>query len=705
MKSIIEAYKRVSGTTSEIITESASKAYLSITESTLSPYNKDFITGNLEPMSQVDDDTFDKIRSVLGDKKFTHFPLVDHGTDADADVVEHLKNHGYDIHDYKNGLASKKVTVGNPERGIPLREKVITQSIGSVLDKTNATPEVKKAFMNDPNRQSKDTSNHHVVITATPFGVGGMSTGTNWTSCMNMNTGMNAHYVSRDIEHGTHVAYMVHHNDETAFKHGEPSKPIARIALKPFKSDDGDTIFRPEGIAYGDHNNSFRAAVSKWAVDNYPAKSGETYVKHENLYDDDGHTYYKTRTEDEIEDALRNGKDIVDKHGLNVDHHLIDHGIDFIKKNLPNQRPIQDIISGKPNKTVNVENAVESMSTIGNLTTKHVIDLHNLAKNETSNYKGLFHYMARRHGKVFSTGLMNSFLQINDNRPTDAMLMSNKIPDHVIDSLSPDRLPLVQRSKIKDHHVDKVVDSYVNDESGSAYTMDNMAWAFKEKHIDRLVDYAITKKDAAGISKIGSSEFYTKEHQQKLVDSNPRRDSHVLMRTKHATFDDYIKLSRGFDEYKNRLLWNNIASNKNLPEHEYKKLAEHFQSRSDLPRNISEKIGNHIDYDKLASMTQDDKKPYTFNDVDHSEKYVDSLYEKAKRMTAENPDTNEYHDFMYAYATAIGNHANTITNGYRRADLHPEHFNRLLTRLYDDHYEAGIDKEYFQNTRNDLKYI
>lgn len=189
---------------------------------------------------------------------------------AHPDVKKHLEDNGYEISDYKGGYAKDK--------------HGRTVSIGKALNKTNASVDVKKAFENDPQRKgsTQAAKGLNIIISRHPHDVAGMSTNQGWTSCMNMKGGCNAHYLKHDVDEGTHVAYLVHHDDP------EGKKPLARIALKPFKSDDGHTILRPESAAYGDSDSSFSRTVSNWADKNFPMKPKTIYKKNSKVYHDSG---------------------------------------------------------------------------------------------------------------------------------------------------------------------------------------------------------------------------------------------------------------------------------------------------------------------------------------------------------------------------------------------------------------------------------
>ncbi len=197
------------------------------------------------------------------------------------EVKDHLEKFGYKIPssaEYHAGYAVDKYNR-------------IT-SIGKALKRTKAEPSVVGAFENDPNRAASNKKKLAIAYTWEPKHVASMSTGRGWTSCMNMDEGMNRHYLEHDIAHGTHVAYLIHDDDHKI------DSPLARIALKPFKSEDGEhTILRPETTTYGTAKDSFGQHVSDWAETHFPAKPDVEYRKPNDLYNDSYSTYIKHRPE------------------------------------------------------------------------------------------------------------------------------------------------------------------------------------------------------------------------------------------------------------------------------------------------------------------------------------------------------------------------------------------------------------------------
>lgn len=224
------------------------------------------------------------------------------------DVEDHLEKHGYKIKDYKSGLATDS-------HGRDMK-------IGRVLEKTKAEDKVKQAFANDPSRAaSTKEGNLKVVISKHPHDVAGMSTDRGWTSCMNMDDGSNAHYLKADVKNGTHAAYLVNKDDN------DIKKPLARIALKPYHSSDGDhTVLRPEESGYGTGDSAFHHTVKQFAEKHYPTKHA-AYYKDKDVYDDDGYSVlYNEKTSDaDLHKALKSHSEAHRRDALNHPNIKIEH--------------------------------------------------------------------------------------------------------------------------------------------------------------------------------------------------------------------------------------------------------------------------------------------------------------------------------------------------------------------------------------------
>lgn len=129
-----------------------------------------------------------------------------------------------------------------------------------------------------------DIEDFAVVISRDAQHLGEMSTGQRWRSCM-ASDGVNYHYVPRDIQAGTLVAYLVHKDDTDA------RWPIMRQLIKPFVNDAGEAILVPARVYGGlgaDSSlirNAFTETTQKFAATHNAGMSG-TFRMKENLYAD-----------------------------------------------------------------------------------------------------------------------------------------------------------------------------------------------------------------------------------------------------------------------------------------------------------------------------------------------------------------------------------------------------------------------------------
>lgn len=195
----------------------------------------------------------------------------DRSVPAPEHIANHLKEHGYEVHDYLNGRAKDK-------HGREVK-------LGKALRQTKAPAEYIDHFNADPKRNAARLHGDlHVVVSRHPYDVAGMSTNRGWTSCMDMDGCHDEQrHLKHDVHEGTHVAYLVRKGDHNI------ENPVARIALKPHTSLDGThTVLRPEDRTYGGAASSFGHTVNKWATENFPLNKGHVYTKNTKIYDDAG---------------------------------------------------------------------------------------------------------------------------------------------------------------------------------------------------------------------------------------------------------------------------------------------------------------------------------------------------------------------------------------------------------------------------------
>lgn len=573
-----------------------------------------------EHQAEVDPETRDKIDTAMGGKSFVTFPLESGGAEADVDVVDHLTKHGWDVADYKAGMASRKAQVGDPSRGIPMREKTLQKRISQVLEETSAPDYIKQSYQHDPARAATRTQEgHHVVVTTSPLGIAGCSTGTGWSSCMNLEGGSNSHYLPHESENGTHVAYLVPHDDEGALKFGEPDKPIARISLRPFHASafaypgSKDTIFRPSKQKYGADSTDFRSAIENWANRSYPARPGETYNLNQHVYRGDDYDSLTFPTNEELKSRIDKNRTM--SFDAVLPKASIDYAIDYAKEKYKGN-------SAAANKFI------EDMATHKNLDASHVSKLLSMDYTDVRP-------LAVAHGDKFSTSEIEKFHNKNRGYIAEAILSSKKLPDSVLDDLSVQDYHLVRKNKLKPRHIDKLVDALINNQSvGRNLKVADFADQLSGDHITKLINhtpaYAIHLADAKN---------YTKEHYDAMPKNNLVFPT-VMAKSKHATLDDI-----GDDRYSGMKI-SALMANPHLSEDDNKKLKDilvekirNSHALTTLPamddvirphditktQTIPEKISRHFeprDYSRIANKAM----TVPFADKDASNKYLDAVH-------------------------------------------------------------------------------
>ena len=154
--------------------------------------------------------------------------------------------------DYLAGTCTVSFKDQNGNRKTDIRK------IGKILAKNNVEYEGKSAldwYNADPIRLKKKittSDNLVMVISDHAYDIAGMSTGRDWTSCMNIENGANKEYVEADIELGTVIAYLCEASDTNI------RNPYARILIKPYKlqregyvgTDPAPIIYYPDPAVY-----------------------------------------------------------------------------------------------------------------------------------------------------------------------------------------------------------------------------------------------------------------------------------------------------------------------------------------------------------------------------------------------------------------------------------------------------------------------
>ncbi len=224
---------------------------------------KEFLGEALKPsqyrslMKKFNPERYDAFfRKHASDKRKTriYIPLDSKESDnvkPDPKVKDALSKMGYEVEDYKAGLATK-----DGKRLVRIGKLLADQ------------PEIKKVFDNDKMRAASKKNEKLIVISRHPYDIGGMSTDRGWNSCMrltdkakgDMSGGEYEEYVPTEIEHGALVAYLIDANDP------DIKNPMARVLIRPYINTDdaNDVLLVASSNVYGGAPGAFLKTVDKW---------------------------------------------------------------------------------------------------------------------------------------------------------------------------------------------------------------------------------------------------------------------------------------------------------------------------------------------------------------------------------------------------------------------------------------------------------
>jgi len=164
--------------------------------------------------------------------------------------------------------SGKRMLVGS--NGSRPFDDVVTQvkqeakkKIDALLKLYDEIPEVRQF------RENK-TKTYYIVFSKHAYDIAGMSTNRGWSSCMNLYQGINKHYLQYDVTDGTMIAYLVANDDLNI------TRPIARVAIKPFVNTDDatDVFYEPEEKVYGTSPLTFLEVLNKIINNVQPGKTG-----------------------------------------------------------------------------------------------------------------------------------------------------------------------------------------------------------------------------------------------------------------------------------------------------------------------------------------------------------------------------------------------------------------------------------------------
>jgi len=192
--------------------------------------------------------------------------------EVDTDVENALKDHGYKIIDYRGGYCEdgygRKMRIGKVLPRLlseDLRELELRYERGEIYNLEREQESVRNyyqgvmdVFQNSSLRRSKGEIQYYVVISQDVHDVAKMSTGRDWTSCMELGEGSNYSNVFCDVAEGTLIAYLIYANDL------EIRNPLARLLIRRFVNTEGASIAIPEETVYGNDLAGFSEVVNQW---------------------------------------------------------------------------------------------------------------------------------------------------------------------------------------------------------------------------------------------------------------------------------------------------------------------------------------------------------------------------------------------------------------------------------------------------------
>ena len=621
---------------------------------------------------EVDSHTMSKVREALPNG---HTVIDLHhnfsAPKADPDVQAHLEKHGYKISDYAGGIATTKKLVGNPAKGIPMQEKAVHESIGKVLQKTNAPDHVKQYYESDPSRKASKVTNNSglkILISHRPEATTLKTSGASWhnESCMNAENGSNREYLKHDARHLTHEAFLIHGDDEDAHK-GYPANPIARISLKRHvnQDDDNDSIYRPEGSGYGASSGTFRDTVSAWAEKHYPASDGGTYEKHSDLYDDDNKGTYTNVNSDMIKSSVRDNQFWYTDANLKPEHK------DLLINELKSAHP-----DGIPEETA-------SKVTNLNLGGYHADKLIDASKNKNQTA-----YMLA--GSKNSPELSRSALERirvdskshSLNFPGMPSLARNpKLSDEMVDEMGVSGYEHIPDKKLKTHHVQKIVDSFNNSDSGSYYTLNTKGHLLNHDQVSSVMEHKGDRISSIPPTVMGNKNF-THEHASMVKSQSDMMDASRYSRV----------IPNDWYTHSPRVIAARVLGNRNVDDATKDKAAsEYTMSYANDPKagvrdgaKLPNGSSKHFTDDQIENLAHSNHKPTTYDENFH-DRLFDAHEKLANEAVNEFKDKHYNKDSGYSYDENDENH--TSDRDDIEGHLHMMHTN-AASRLSNGGSEA-----------------
>jgi hypothetical protein len=240
----------------------------------IADYESDF-SGQIQDIAKRNPYPFKEWFDENG-RVYLPFGVQNNEEGVDKYVKMTLEENGYVITDYRKGLCSKDNRVFrigrilNQIKSIEAKKLQEAYQRGEIYNLDRELQESSKymdetinTFTNSSYRTQKSFNDFYVVVSQNPHDVAQMSTGRNWTSCMNLggegvDQGSHHEDIYCEVASGGLVAYLVNKEDL------EIRNPIARIHIRRFDNRDGKSVAMPERSVYGQDVSGFYDFVLNW---------------------------------------------------------------------------------------------------------------------------------------------------------------------------------------------------------------------------------------------------------------------------------------------------------------------------------------------------------------------------------------------------------------------------------------------------------
>lgn len=370
-------------------------------------------------------------------------------------AIERHTGRTFSVNDYKAGMVrdeyGKKVTIPS-----------------LITDK-----QLKHQFNQDNTRTGKGMGHTHYMTIVRGTEVAGQTNsepdpqhprGHSWgeSSCKNIESGCNRHYLSNEIKHGTVVVRA----------HDHTGQEVYRATLQPHHSDYGDTAYVLDS-EYGLKHPLFTAH----ARDVAKRLSGEykpgIYMKHEEVYNDSGHVYaiHPRATSEQIHKEITTRLDPARFKAAvnhpNTSSDVLSHIADSHDSRFQHSaRLIHSAIARHPNLTSEHVNRLLANPKVHSYAVEAVLDRPDLDESNISaalrHESSTLRLGAIGHAKVNSQHITDALHDENFSVRT-AAINHPKVQSHHIDIALNDKVPAIRATAmmhsnlLKPHHLDKAV--------------------------------------------------------------------------------------------------------------------------------------------------------------------------------------------------------------------------------------------------------